>query len=216
MDKPVAFFCLNTAQSGHWSGTNFPRVESCSAPPLLPRWVPAPRGHPRPLLLLPPPQSAAAASAERPRCRVTAQREHWRRHPPPAKTAAVEDQHKHPPEQSPDFPRVGSWPLLLSLFSSVRNLACRSIHKCPGFALSLTICATVRTLESHSPNNHCRYLVSAWASGPYPGDQHWSCECAPLLHLKLGFHHDFLVHEQFLFGAMQSATPRVLVVFVSS
>ena len=53
---------------------------------------------------------------------------HRRRRLQPAKTA-MEDQHKHLPEPPPQF--------LLSLFSSCRNLACRSIHTCPGFASSL-------------------------------------------------------------------------------
>ena len=40
-------------------------------------------------------------------------------------------------------------------FLSCSNLACRSVHTCPGFTLSLTIRAKVCTLELHGPNTHC-------------------------------------------------------------
>ena len=77
----------------------------------------------------------------------------------------------------------------------------------------VTHCPLLDTVDSESlsitgPNTHCPLLVHGWASGPYLLDQHWICECAPLLHLK-----DPLA--AFL-EAMQPATPLVLVALLSS
>ena len=75
--------------------------------------------------------AAAATGFERPHCwsalpqRQLRVRPYRRRRPQPvAAKEEVENQHNHPPL------------FLLSLFSSDRNLACRSVHTCQGFALS--------------------------------------------------------------------------------
>ena len=54
--------------------------------------------------------------------------------------------------------------------------------------------------------------------GPYPraGDQHCICECAPLLYLKARLPSRFPCPLAVFLEEMQSATSRVLVVFVSS
>ena len=125
------------------SPPHFPRVRSWPAPPAQPRGHPRPHQlrrpppaktvvedqhkhlpEPPPQFLHPPLHFPAVESWPAPPPRPLHVRPHRRRRPP-AKTA-VENQLKHLPEQPPQF--------LLYLFSS-GNLAYRSVHTCPGFAV---------------------------------------------------------------------------------
>ena len=62
---------------------------------------------------------------------------------------------------------------------------------------------------------HCDILLWSFFHPPNPGDRHWMCECAPLLHLKLGFRdrYDFLLQYWFF---LEPRSPQLLVVLFCS